>query len=332
VNVALRRIRRGALVLAVILAASVYGYRLLGRSWLDALYMVVITVATVGFGEHSELPPAEQLLTIAVILFGISAWVYVVGGFFQWMTEGELEKVLGARRMTSEIQHLQQHVIVCGFGRMGQMLAHDLRHDKQCFVVIENDPQRVVLAQSLEYLVYNGDATEEDVLTSVGIERAKTLVVALPNDAASVFIALTARNLNRSLQIIARGEQPSTQKKLVQAGADRVVMPATIGAQRIAAMITRPSTVDLLELVAGPKTLDVEINEWVIPAASVIVGRTVDQVEARRRHQLLVVAVRRASGNLLFNPDGDFAFAAQDTIIVMGRRDDLDRFRRDQGM
>ncbi len=229
-NVALRRIRWGAILLAVILAASVCGYRLLGRSWLDALYMVVITVATVGFGEHTDLPPAEQVLTIAVILFGISAWVYTVGGFLQWMTEGELEKALGARRMTSEIHHLQQHVIVCGFGRMGQMLAHDLRCAKQRFVIIENDPQRVILAESLEYLVYSGDATEEDVLTAVGIERAKTLVVALPNDAASVFITLTVRNLNRDLQIIARGEQPSTQKKLVQAGADRVVLPATIGA------------------------------------------------------------------------------------------------------
>lgn len=331
-NVPLRRIRRGAIFLALVLLLSIVGYRLMGRSWLDAAYMVVITVATVGYGEHSDLSPAEQAFTIGVILFGISASVYTIGGLIQMMTQGEIEKVLGARRMTHEIRQLDRHVIVCGFGRMGQMLAHELHRGRRPFVVIDNDPGRVVLAESLEYLVYNGDATDEGVLQAVGIERAQTLVTALPNDAANVFITLTSRNLNRGLQIIARGEQPSTQKKLVQAGADRVVLPAAIGALRIAAMITRPATVDLLELVAGPKTMDVEVNEWAVPATSALVAKTVEAVEARRKHRLLVVAVRRKEGNLIFNPDGDFVFAADDTIILMGRPDDLERFRQEQGI
>jgi len=328
-NLPLRRIERGAILLGLILAASIVGYHLLGRDWLDAAYMVVITVASVGFGEHSDLPPAEKIFTMAVIIFGISAAVYTIGGVLQLITEGELEKALGAHRMTTDIQNLRGHVVICGFGRMGQMLAHELRRGKHAFVVIENDAQRVALAQSLDYLVQHGDATEEEVLQATGVEHARTLVVALPNDAASVFITLTARNLNRRLQIIARGEQPSTQKKLVQAGADRVVLPAAIGALRIATMITRPSMVDLLELVAGPKTLDVEVNEWVVPATSLLVGKTVDAIEARRRHKLLVVAVRHAEGNLVFNPDGDFTFAAQDTIVVMGRPADLERFRQE---
>ncbi len=158
----------------------------------------------------------------------------------------------------------------------------------------------VVLAETLGYLVYSGDATEEEVLLAVGIERARSLVVALPNDAANVFITLTARNLNRDLQIIARGEQPSTQKKLVQAGADRVVLPAAIGAMRIASMVTRPSTVDLFELATGAKSMDVEVNEWVIPRTSTLVGKTVEAVEARRRHRLLVVAVRHKGRRLGF--------------------------------
>ena len=191
-NVPLRRIRRGAILLGLILAASIVGYRMLGRSWLDAAYMVVITVGTVGFGEHSDLPPAEQLWTMAVIIFGISASAYTIGAILQFITEGEIEKVLGARRMTTEIRSLHQHVVVCGFGRMGQMLTQELRRSKQPFVVIDDDPQRVALAETLEYLAYNGDATEEEVLLAVGVERAKTLVVALPNDAASVFITLTA--------------------------------------------------------------------------------------------------------------------------------------------
>lgn len=329
-NVPLKRIRGGAVLLALIIVASICGYRLLGRSWLDAVYMVVITVATVGFGEHSDLPPAEQILTIMVIVLGISAAAYTFGGVLQWMTEGELERVIGARRMAQEFSKLDKHVIVCGFGRMGQTLATELRQGNTPFAVVDKMRDRIALAESLGYIALLGDATEEDVLRTAGIERAKTLVVALPNDAASVFITLTGRNLNRGLQIIARGEQPSTQKKLMQAGADRVVLPATIGALRIASMITRPSMVDLVELVAGPKRLDVEVNEWVVPASSPLVSKTVDAVEAQRRHRLLVVAVRRAEGNLIFNPDGDFVFASGDTIIMMGRPADLERFRHEQ--
>ncbi len=325
----LQRIRLGAILLGLILAASVIGYRWMGRTWLDATYMVVITVATVGYGEHSELPPAEQALTIAVILFGISAWVYTIGGLIQLMTQGEIAKVLGARRMTQEIRDLHRHVIVCGFGRMGQILAGELHHHKRPFVVIDNHPERVMLAGTFGYLVYNGDAAEEDVLQSVGILRAQTLVTVLPNDAANVFITLTSRNLNRGLQIIARGELQSTHKKLVQAGADRVVLPASIGAMRIASMVTRPATVDLLELVSGPKTMDIEVEELKILESCSLVTKTLEQTVGLRRHGLLTVALGRAEGSLTFNPPPAQAFAVGDTLIVMGRPDDLVRFRKE---
>ncbi len=287
------RIRRGAIVLAMVLVAAVCGYRWFGWSWLDALYMVVITMATVGYGEHSQLPPPQQAFTIVVILVGISAAVYTFGGFIQMMTEGEIEKVVGTRRMAREIGNLKDHVIVCGFGRIGQILADELSRHHHPFVVIDTSVERIEHARSLGYLAQVGDATEEEVLMAAGIARAKTLVTALPCDAANVFITLTSRNLNRSLQIIARGELQSTQKKLLQAGADRVVLPAATGALRMAAMITRPSTVELLELVAGKSVLDVEVDEVTIPAASPLVGKSVIATEARRKHGLLVVAVKR---------------------------------------
>lgn len=321
------RIRRGGVLLAITFIVAVCGYRAMGWGWLEAVYIVVITLATVGYGEHSQLPPQAQIFTIVVILVGVSAAAYTFGGLLQMMTEGEIEKVVGTRRLANDIAKLQDHVIVCGFGRIGQILCEDLRRSNRPFLVIESSHERIDLARSLGYLAQAGDATEEEVLALAGIARAKTLVTALPTDAANVFITLTSRNLNRSLQIIARGESPSTQKKLLQAGADRVVLPAATGAQRMAAIITRPSTVELLELVAGKSVLDVEIDEVTIPAGCPLVGNTVQTAETRRVHGLLVVAVKRPHGAMVFNPGAEFEFAAGDTVIVMGKPDDIGRFR-----
>lgn len=323
----LERIRDGAILLTVVLSAATVGYRLAGWSWLDSIYMVVITVATVGYGEIGPMTPGLRILTMAVIVFGMTAGAYTIGGIVQMITEGEIDRALGERRLGREVAKLHGHVIICGFGRMGRILADELHRLKTPFVVIERDQPRIREANDLQYLALIGDATQEGVLEMARVQEAKTLVTALPDDDANVFITLTGRNLNRNLQIIARGEQPSTQKKLIQAGADRVVLPATIGAMRIANMLTRPSAVEFLELVAGKSTLDVEIDEMVIPDGSLLAGQTVSQAEARRKHGLLCVAIRRGAGQMIFNPDDDFKFETGDTIIVMGKPDDIGRFR-----
>ncbi len=324
----LQRIRTGAVVLGVVVVTAVIGYRISGRDWLDAVYMVVITISTVGFGEASNLSSGQQWLTIGVILIGISAAVISLGGFVQMMMEGEIERALKIGRTTRAIQQLKQHVVLCGYGRIGRILANDLKNRRQPFVIIDKSPEAVGEAQSLQHLILLGDAAEEDVLREAGVERAKTVVTALPSDAANVFITLTARNLNRDLQIIARGELPSTEKKLLQAGANRVVLPAAIGAHRIASIITRPSTLELLELVSGQSTLDVELDEIVVAAASPLVGKTTVDTETRSRHGLLIVAVKQQSGAMVFNPDAEVVFQPDDTLIVMGRIEDIDRFRR----
>ena len=328
----LQRVRLGAVVLCLILLVSIVGYRLGGRTWLDALYMVVITVGTVGYGEHSQLAPLEKLWTIGVIIFGISAAVFTMGGFFQMMAEGEIERALHSGRNTRSIDQLRDHVIICGFGRMGRILAHELQTKKQPLVVIDNDLERVHEAHAQGFLALHGDATAEDMLQMAGISRAKCLVTALPSDAANVFITLTARDINANLQIIARSESQPTAKKLMQAGASRVVLPSTIGALRIAAMITHPSTVELMELVAGHSVLDVEVGELTVPAGSRLIGQTIAQSHTRHQHGLLIVAVKKGEGNMIFNPDSDFAFSEGDIVIVMGRVEDIDRFRNEYQM
>ena len=327
----LRRILRGVIALSVVFVLSVLGYKLAGWSWTDSLYMVVITISTIGYGEIGPMTPGLRLFTVLVIVCGLTASGYALGGLFQLALVGEIENYLGQRRMMHDIEHLQQHTILCGYGRIGHILSDELHRDGERFVVIERDERAVAEARQSGYLVLAGDATEEATLEAAGIQRARCLVTALPDDAANVFITLTARNLNGQLRIIARGEQLSTQKKLVQAGADRVVLPAAIGGLRMAAMVTRPSTVEFLELVAGHSSMDVELDEFVIAAEAQLVGKTVEQAEARRRHGLLVVAVKRADGKLMFNPDANFVFAPYDIVIVMGKVDDIKRFRGECG-
>ncbi len=329
----LARLRAGLITLAAILVAAVAGYCWIG-GWglLDSVYMVVTTLAMVGYREVGEMTPGLKLFTIAFIVFGLSTALYVMGGFVQMMTEGEINRALGLRRVTREVKRLSDHVIVCGFGRTGEILAHELKEQKRTFVVIEKDQNQVTEATGLGYLAIGDDATEEEVLLLAGVQRAKVIVTTLPSDADNVFITLTARNLNRGLHIIARGELRTTEKKLLQAGADRVVLPAAAAALRMAAMIMRPSTIELIELVAGRHTAEVCIDELTISSQSPLVGQSIRQSEARARYGLLIVAVRRADGNLVFNPDVDTQFEVGDAVIAMGREDGVERFRGDHGM
>ena len=329
-NTPLRRIRRGALVLAAIFVFAMLGYRFLGGyDWIHAIWMVVITISSVGYGETSAVTDQVRVLSIVVIVLGMSAAMYTVGGFIQLMLEGEIQTAMGMRRTTREVQRLTGHVIVCGFGRIGEMLARDLQRKKQPLVVIESDATRIAEANQQGFLVLSGDAMEEEVLVNAKLKEAKTVVTALPNDAANVFITLTARNLNPEVQIVARAEHPTTEKKLRQAGANRVVMPAVTGATQMSRMITRPSTADLMELLTESSFDDTEMDEITIHKSSKLAGKTVASTAARSKHGVLVIAVKKPDGSMVFNPGAEYVFVDEDTVIVMGGTEDIERFRRE---
>lgn len=325
----LNRLRVGLVILGIIVVVAVLGYWLAGWDLLDALYMVVVTLSTVGYKEVHDLQktPTLQVFTMLVIIFGVSTALYIVGGLVQMMAEGEVNRALGLRRVTREIQRLRGHVIICGFGRMGEILAGELHRAKKPFVILEKDAERITVATSQRYLALNDNATEEEALVRAGVARAETLVTTLPSDADNVFIALTSRNLNRDLMIIARAEFQTTEKKLMQAGADRVVLPAAAGALRMAALVTRPAALELIEVVAGRQIAEVEVDELTIPPGSPLVGVTVRGSQTRSRHGLLIVAIRHPGKPLEFNPGGDACFQAGTSAVVMGHPADIDRFR-----
>jgi voltage-gated potassium channel len=325
----LERVRRGFFLLGAIFVGAIIAYRIAGYPWIEAVWMVVITISSVGYGERSNESPAVQLLTIALILFGFTAAAYTFGGLLQVLLAGELEQFLGRRRMTKEIKALRGHAIVVGFGRIGRILASDLAFHQQSFVVIEKDADRCREAGERKHLYINGNATDDDVLTGAGVASARSLISALPNDADNVFITLTARNLNPELFIVARAEHSTSERKLRQAGANRVVMPSTIGAQQMSRMITRPNTADLMELVAEQGNLNVELDELRLPVGSPLIGQTVGESQVHHRFGLLVLAVKRAGDEMNVTPQADFKFAQRDIVIVLGRAEDIGRFRRE---
>lgn len=331
----LRRVFTGAILFATTIVVAAVGYILFGCPLMDAIYMVIITVFGVGFGEFCPVSPAQRMFTIFVIITGSSAAVYTVGGFVQMITEGEIKEALEHRRKAKDLANLDQHTIICGYGRIGQVLARKLTEAQQDFVIIDNNAERLTTAEESGYRVYEGNATDEQTLLAAGIQRARVLATVLPDDASNVFITLTARELNRNLEIVARGEMPSTEKKLKLAGADHVVSPASISGMRMANLITHPTTVEFLdqseernrlnELLAQ---MDVQVDELTILSNSPLVGKTVADLEVRGKGTFIVVALRKASGDIVMHPDHGLPLAAKDVVIVLGHRGDIPKFTR----
>ena len=326
-NKATQRVLRGFLLLAVVFVTAVVGYHFFhGMDWLEATWMAVISITNTGFGEESTKSPSFQLFTIVVVGFGFFATAYAFTAFVQMLLAGEIERFLGRRRMEREIKKLHRHVIVCGYGRLGTSLVADLEHEGQDLVVIEKNPVHAQHALTDGHLVIDGDATDEDILHSSGIAQAKSLVTTLPSDAANVFIALSARDIRKDIQIIARAESPNTARKLTRAGANKVVMPATTGAKQMLRMITRPSTAHLIDLIGERTFQDFEMDELRISSTSRLVGKSVADSEVNYKHKLLVVAVKQDDSSMVFNPGGSYEFQPGDVAIVMGKRQDIRGF------
>jgi len=329
-----QRVTTGVFFFSITILVAVLGYILAGWTPLDAIYMVVITIFGVGYGEVKPLESASlRIFTILVIIAGALSVAYTVAGVVQLVTEGEIRRALHIRQMTQEIDSLNNHVIVCGYGRMGQMLSKKLQEDHQKFIVLDREVERIENAKEHGYLVYLGDATDEEDLQTVGISRARVLATVLPSDAANVFISLTARELNPQIMVIARGTLPSSEKKLRLAGADQVVLPATIGALRIAHLISRPNAVNFLaqnddrvslnELLAE---IDIQINELAVSPESALLKRTIRDVENHSQGTFIVVAIKRADGTLMIHPDPQEILYENDVVMIMGHQKDMPNF------
>jgi voltage-gated potassium channel len=323
-----RRILYGFVVIQVVAFYGVAGYLAMGWSFLDALYQVVITISGVGFNEVRPLTStALRIHTMTLITLGILSVAFTLGSFVQFLSEVEFLRYFGRQRMMKQIQILNGHTIVAGYGRVGALVCDELATHGLPFVVVELSQERAAMAESRGFSFVTGDATEEKVLDDAGIRRAKVLVSVMPDDAENVFITLTARQMCADLMIIARAEGPSTPKKLRQAGADHIVMPTVIGANRIVSLLTNPAAVEFAELVTKSMSLAIEMDDVPIGKTSSLAGCSLRDADIKRRTGVIVVAIKRADGRLEFPPDGDEIMAAGDSVVLLGRRPHLDQFR-----
>jgi voltage-gated potassium channel Kch len=313
-------------VLAVIALATM-SYWLDGWPLGDAFYMVIITVYTVGYGEvHPVDTPLLRGITIATIVLGCTGMIFLTGALVQFITLNQLNQLFGLRRMNTQIDKLNRHVIVCGFGRLGTALAHELQAGGTSFILLEQDEARAEHARRLGFLCMQGDATDTSVLRDAGVMRARTLATVLPNDASNVFITLSARGLNPDLEIIARGEQPGTEAMLLQAGASKVVLPTHIGAERIAELILYRETARFMHGTPRMRdfeqvlhTLGLELELIEAAQGSKIVGQTIDAVEREANGSLFIVQIDRPGGPAITDPDRNTVIHAGDGIVIVGR-------------
>ena len=305
------------LVILLFIGGSL-GYFLIEEwSFLDSLYMTVITLSTTGFKEVYPLSPAGRILTMLLIILGISILFYALREINIVLFEG---KFFRERKMQKRISRVENHYIICGFGRMGKKIAQELDKRNKKFVIIEKEQD---LLDQQEYYFLNGDATEDKILLSAGIEKAVGLVAVLSSDIANTFTVLTARGINPTLKIIARAEEENSKDKLISAGADRVILPYEIGGFRISQALLKPTVMDYIDEVFSRSELGLEIEEVKISEKSKLISSTIAESAIRSRFNTIIVAIYRASGGLIYNPKSETELQAGDNLIVIGERTEL---------
>ena len=319
-----------ASLLVVILLAGVLGYHYIERwSLFDSLFMTVITLATVGYGETHPLTHGGRLFTIFLILGGMSIIFYTLTEITTFVVEGEMTGILRRRRMNREIKKLKNHYILCGAGKSGEHALHELLKTRQNCVVIERDPEKISRLLREGVLVVEGDATEDQILMSAGINQAAGLISTLPDDKENLFVVITARGLNPALRIIAKVEEISSRDKFLRSGADKAVSANFIGGLRMASEMIRPATVTFLDsMLRGNSTLRVE--EVTIGASSKYLGTTIAKCDPLHSSGVVLLSIRQAGADdFQFNPAPDTQLRSGDTIIVVGDQRQVKKLRED---
>ena len=310
-----------AVVVAITVGATVF-HTLEGWSILDSLYVTVQTVTTVGFGDIAPATVYGRAFAIVFMLGGVGVVLYALTSTVQSIVQSQLVATFGQRRLSRKMRKLQDHLIICGAGRVGSNLVRNLLGTGDTFLVIENDPQRVAELGDLGVAVLVRDATLEDTLREAGVERARGLAACLPNDADNLYVVLTARDLNSHLHIVARAAEEQAESKLVRAGANRVVAPTIIGGHRMAVALTKPAVDDFLDSITANK-LGLAFEQLEVDAASILAGRKLAATNIRSELEIVIVSIRRSDGQLIFNPSGETIIEAGDMLIAIARAESL---------
>ena len=316
-----RHLKISICVLVLLVSFGTLGYITIeGWDTLDSLYMTVITLSTVGFKEVHNLSDAGKVFTMVLIFFGVSVIGYIVGSLAQIMFEGQFHRIIGRKKVEKAINALQDHYIICGFGRIGALICKEFAAKPLPFVVVEKDTGTIdrMELDGHGYLFLRGDATADDTLLKAGIRKAKGLISVVTSDTENVYITLTARGLNPDLYILARSGEEGSEIKLKRAGANKVVSPYLIGGSRMAQAILRPTVVDFIEIATGHEHMELQMEEILIPEHSGYIGESLASSGFRKETGVIIVGIKKECGTMGFNPESHTKIEAGDTLIVLG--------------
>jgi len=317
-----RRLLWGVCALVIIIAAGAIGYVIIeGWSFIDALYMTIITITTVGYNEVHPLTTTGRIFSIFLIIGGVSGALYTLSVIAGYIIEGHLGTTLGRRRMERAVAKLKEHFILCGYGKVGQEIARIFSEESVPFVIIDKDQESITTAEKDGHLYVSADATDDEALKEAGIERARGLVVTVGSDADSVYITLSARGLRPDLFIETRASSSEAGAKLKKAGATRIISPYSLGARRMAELALRPGIVDFIDTVVSRRGREFEMENITVSRDSALVSLTAE--ETRRRTKATILAISRKSGRMVTNPSAEETIQAGDILITLGTREQL---------
>jgi len=320
-----------ALVFIVILVSvGTAGFHVIeGWGLLESAYMTVMTLTTVGYGDFAPQSRAGMAFAVALVAVGVGTMLYTVGLVAQTMVEGRLVNLMGRGRMEKTIENMSNHYILCGCGRIGTLIARELAAEKVPFVVVDNRPGVIQRLQEEGFVYFQGDATHDKSLIGAGIQRAKGIVCVLPTDAQNLYVILTAKELNPRIWVLARSEEEASERRLLRAGADRVISPYTLGGNRMAMAILRPAMLDFIEITTRRQSLELRMDELAIGDRSALIGKTLEESGIRQRYGLIIVAVKKDSGKMIFNPAAGYTIESGDKLIALGEEDNVSRLSKE---
>jgi len=324
-----RKLLLSILMLLVVVLFGICGYTWIeGWDLLDSLYMTIITLSTVGYGEVREIGPGGRVFTVLLIVFGLFTITYIVGLVAETLVAGEIRSVLGRRKVSKKIKSLRDHYIICGYGRIGSIICKGLTRKAIPLMVIEKDEQVQEQLEEDEILYLQGDATHEETLLEAGIEKAKGLVSVVSSDAENVYICLTARGLSPRLYILSRAEDEASERKLLRAGANKVILPYILGGRRMVQAIIRPTVSDFLESAVHDQSFELAIEEITVGEDSRLVNQSLVDSGIRQEMDIIIIGIKQKDGTMIFNPSSQAEIQSDDILIAMGRNKDLETLRR----
>ncbi|MBN2255962.1 MAG: NAD-binding protein [Deltaproteobacteria bacterium] len=323
----LEKVRFAFLLLILIFVFGTLGYHVLeGWPFLESFYATVVTLGTVGYGDFYPKSSEGRIFAIFLITFGVGTMAYTFALVMENFMEGRLKQVLGRGKLKKQISKMRDHYIVCGYGKIGRLICKELSDEGIAFIVVDNDEKVIQRVEDAGFIYVKGTATDDQILIEAGVGRARGLVSALPTDADNLYVVLTARELNHDLYVVARFEDEASERRLIKAGANRVISPYKVGGSRMTLALLRPAMLDFVEITTGTQRLSLRMEEIHVGSASYVIGKSLAESGLRREYDLIIVAVNKASGKMVFNPVAAYVIEKGDNLIAIGEEENLLRF------